>query len=93
VIIDSNVGVSDKRDENTSNIVGDLNAEIKASRDGRFRFKIYNKTINNNILNYYNSSYTQGLGILYRDEFNTFGELFKKFREKFRRKEDSIGSI
>lgn len=91
VVIDGNVGVSENN-KTTSNLVGDFNAEVKVSKDGRLRFKVYNKTINNNILNNYNSPYTQGLGILYRQEFNTIGELVKKFRERFKKKENLVES-
>jgi hypothetical protein len=61
--------------------VGDFNAEVKVSKDGRFRFKVFNKTINN-ILSDYNSPYTQGIGILYRKEFENLGELFRKSRNE-----------
>jgi hypothetical protein len=79
IFIDGNLGLSDNRRNTTSGIVGDFNAEVKVSKDGRFRFKVFNKTINN-ILSDYNSPYTQGLGILYRKEFDTWEELFKKQR-------------
>jgi archaellum component FlaF (FlaF/FlaG flagellin family) len=79
ISIDGNLGLSDNRRNTTSGIVGDFNAEVKVSKDGRFRFKVFNKTINN-ILSDYNSPYTQGLGILYRKEFDTWEELFKKYQ-------------
>jgi hypothetical protein len=88
VTLDGNVGVSDNN-QNTSNIVGDFNVEVKASEDGKFRFKAFNKTINNSILNNYNSPYTQGVGVFYREEFDTIGDLVRKFRDKFRKKDDS----
>lgn len=79
--IDGNLGLSDNKRNTTSGIVGDFNAEVKVSKDGRFRFKVFNKTINN-ILSDYNSPYTQGIGILYRKEFENLGELFRKSRNE-----------
>ncbi len=80
ITIDGNVGLSDNKRNTTSGLVGDFNAEVKVSKDGRFRFKVFNKSINN-ILTDYNSPYTQGVGILYRKEFDTFQDLFKKSKE------------
>ncbi|MBL0341967.1 MAG: translocation/assembly module TamB [Bacteroidetes bacterium] len=88
VSIAGNFGLSDNN-QNTSNLIGDFNVEVKLSKDGKLRFKAFNKTINNSVLNNYNSPYTQGIGLFYQEEFNTVGELVKRFRDKFRRKEPS----
>ena len=69
-------------------VIGDFQVDVKVSKDGRLRFKAFNKTINNSILNNYNSPYTQGIGIFYREDFNTFGELFQRFRQRFGKKEE-----
>jgi len=87
VSVDGNVGVSgSNNNQNTSNLVGDFNVEAKISQDGRFRFKAFNKTINSSILNNYNSPYTQGIGFFYREEFDTVGELFRRYMNKLGRK-------
>ncbi len=87
VTIDGNFGVagnnaSSSNSENTSDIIGDFNVEYKVSKDGRFRFKAFNRTITNTLTNSYNSPYTQGVGILYRQDFNTIGELFRKSQKQ-----------
>ncbi len=87
VNIDGNVGYSDNN-TSTSNLIGDFNVEVKVSQDGKFRFKAFNKTISNSILNNYNSPYTQGIGIFYQEDFNSAEELIERFRDRFRRKED-----
>lgn len=87
VTIDGNVGYSDNN-TSTSNLIGDFNVEVKVSKDSKFRFKAFNKTISNSILNNYNSPYTQGIGIFYQEDFNTAQELLERFRDRFRRKED-----
>ncbi|HNO70192.1 MAG TPA: translocation/assembly module TamB domain-containing protein [Bacteroidia bacterium] len=65
--------------QNTSNIVGDINAEYKLTEDGKLRAKAYNKTNEGNILNTQKGPYTQGLGVFYREEFDTIGELYRRF--------------
>jgi hypothetical protein len=67
--------------ENTSDIIGDFNVEVKVSDDGRLRFKAFNRTITNTITNTYNSPYTQGMGILYRQDFDHIRDLFRKHRD------------
>lgn len=91
VTIDGNVGVannstSNLNNQNTSNLVGDFTVEVKASKDGRIRLKAYNRSNNNSLINNVNSPYTQGVGIFYRMEFDTYNELQTKIRDVFRRK-------
>nr|HMT28684.1 translocation/assembly module TamB domain-containing protein [Bacteroidia bacterium] len=86
VSIDGNVGYSENN-KNTSSLIGDFNVEVKVSKDGKFRFKAFNKTVNNSIINNYNSPYTQGIGIFYQEEFNTLDELINRFKDKFKKKE------
>ena len=91
VTLDGNVGVSDNNNtsQNTSNLVGDFNVEVKVSEDGKFRFRAFNKTINNSVLNNYNSPYTQGVGVIYREDFDTFDEFLQGFKNLLKRKQDS----
>jgi hypothetical protein len=59
---------------------------VKASKDGRVRFKVFNRSNNNTMINNINSPYTQGVGVFYREEFNSFNDLRRKYRELFTRK-------
>lgn len=62
--------------------IGDVDIEILLNRMGTWRLKAYNHYnekfyyINNN------SVQTQGVGILYKKDFNNFKELFRKQKEK-----------
>ena len=63
--------------ESANRIVGDLNVEYKFTKDGRIRGKVFNRT------NYYDpltrkAPYTQGVGIVYRKEFDNLYELFHR---------------
>ncbi len=87
VLIDGNFGVvGNEKSSSTSNIVGDVNVEVKLTEDGRFRVKAFNRSNVNSIydINAFDdrSPYTQGVGVFYRKEFNTFGELFRRKKKK-----------
>jgi len=79
VSISSNVGVAtgqnlnNSNNKNTNQIVGDVDIEVKINK--ALKMKFYNHTNQNNILQY-TAPYTQGIGILYRKEFNTYRDLF-----------------
>ena len=82
VSIDGNFGVAGTDEsKQTSNIVGDVNVEVKITEDGRFRVKAFNKTNSINSIEY-NAPYTQGVGIFYRKEFENLRDLFGKNRKK-----------
>lgn len=68
----------------TNNIVGDFNVDFKLNRN--VHLKAFNKANNDNY-RFYDSDYTQGVGIFYREEFDTFDELFIKYLAKLGLKE------
>lgn len=77
-------GGNNQRTTNTTNLVGDLSAEYKLTKNGKLRLKAYNKTNDNTVLNA-DAPYSQGVGLGYKEEFNTFDELFRRYRDKLRR--------
>jgi hypothetical protein len=79
IVIDGNVGVA--KDQYTSNIVGDFTVEYKVSPDGRFRVKAFNRSNALNLLND-RAPYTQGIGVFYREEFDTLKDLLKRYSRK-----------
>jgi hypothetical protein len=90
VLIESNLGVNTGQgttvENKTSNqIVGDVNVEIKLNNS--LRFKVFNRTNQYDVWQYI-SPYTQGLGIVYRKEFNNVKDLFKKKVKKEKRKKE-----
>jgi hypothetical protein len=62
---------------NTSNIAGEFDVNVKLTDDGKFSIKAYNHS--NDDLLYKTSQYTQGVGFVYREDFNTFGEIARRF--------------
>jgi len=76
--------------ETTSNIVGDVLVEVKMTKDGRFRVKAFNKTNTQDLRND-NAPFTQGVGVSYQKEFDKFKDIFKRTRErKKKRKGDEV---
>ncbi len=85
VTIDGNFGVAGsetatgQRAQSASNIIGDVNVEVKITPEGKFRVKAFNRSNTFDIINT-NSPYTQGIGLFYRKEFDDFSDLFRRFR-------------
>jgi len=63
--------------QNSSNIVGDFDLDVKLNRSGSLRAKAY--THSNDDFSIDNSPTTQGVGLSYQEEFNTVGELMHKY--------------
>lgn len=72
-----NVSTTNAEGGTASKIVGDFIGEVKLTKDGRLKGKVYNKSEEQDLL-YGNTSYTQGIGIFYRREFDNISDLFKK---------------
>ena len=90
VTIDGNFGyqnVQNNPNTNASSIVGDLNVEVRITKDGRLRLKAFNRTNTVDLLDN-TSPYTQGVGIFYRKEFNNLEELFSNQKRKERKKKE-----
>ncbi len=64
---------------NSGEIVGDFDLNIKLTDNGKLQFKAYNHS-NDNLIND-TSPYTQGIGFTYREEFNSLNELLKMYRD------------
>lgn len=90
VLINSNIDVGRKENQNvnnTSNIVGDVSVEVKIDKRGKFRVKAFTRP--NDKLIYETSPYTSGVGVFFREEFDSFGTLVKGYWNKiFKSKEE-----
>ena len=70
----------------TSSLIGDFDVDVKLNPTGTLSWKAYTKT-NDNLI-YDNSPTTQGTGITYKEEFNSFDEVIKKYWEMIFGKND-----
>lgn len=83
--INTNVGVGGNevtdqaiQNEETSNIVGDVNVEYKIN--DKVKLRAFNQHNNESYLEE-RGPYTQGIGVFYRKEFDRFIDLFRKQKE------------
>ncbi|HOZ30849.1 MAG TPA: translocation/assembly module TamB domain-containing protein, partial [Bacteroidales bacterium] len=75
VLINGNVGVGENK-SSTSNLIGDIEVQLKVNKSGSFRLKGFTRA--NDDMQAEFGPYTNGVGIFYTQDFNTFGELFTK---------------
>ena len=82
LLINGNFGYRDNPMAN-SNFVGDFDVEWLLTKSGEIRLKAYNQTNDR----YYTKTTltTQGVGIAYKKDFNTWDELFRWFLWKRRK--------
>jgi hypothetical protein len=81
--LSSNVGVSRNTsniNQNTTNIIGDIRIEYKITKDGKIRLVVYNESNDYRLGTTQQSPYTQGLGVLYQEEFDTLDEFWSNFK-------------
>jgi hypothetical protein len=72
-----------------NNFGGEFSFEIKPKRSNRLRFKVFNRA---NAVFLSQNPYTQGIGVLFREEFNHFGDLFGRRKSPAIRREDEEAS-
>ncbi len=94
VTVDGNFGVNGNNatttsNKNSSSLIGDVNIDYKLSDDGRYRVKGFNRSNDNTQQATTGGAYTQGVGFFYREEFETFNDLFKRYLKKIKKKDKS----
>lgn len=90
LILDGNFGYAQNnviQDDNQSNFIGEFTVEYKLSRDGRLRVSGFNRSVNNNLLQTV-SPYTQGVGLFYREEFDSLDELWRRYFGQAKKQSD-----
>jgi hypothetical protein len=84
VSVDGNFGVNSTQSRNSSGLIGDVNIDYKLSEDGRYRLKGFNRSNDITQVTTAGGPYTQGIGLFYREEFETFTQLLKRYQRKRR---------
>ena len=85
VIINGNFDVrGTSNDQNTNQITGDFDAEVKLTE--RIRLKVFNRY--NNPYTGKTEPYTQGVGVFFRQDFNKFSDLVRKKEKSDLKKEE-----
>jgi hypothetical protein len=90
--INSNLGYNnDVLTTNSTNFIGDLDVEYKLNKSGKLRAKAYTHTADNFYINPTGNAYTtQGLGLMYKEEYDNISDLFRFYFTKPNNKKDSI---
>ncbi len=77
VIVNGNIGSSKYINQN-SDVVGDVDVEVKLDEKGRLRAKAFSHSADQ-YSNYLDNSQRSGVGLVYQEEFSSFRELFNRF--------------
>jgi len=81
VTINGNIGNNSRLQSNTTNpVVGEVEVYVKLTKSGKLQLKAYNRA--NDDLIYDTSLYKQGVGLSFREEFDSLSDLFKFYRSK-----------
>ncbi len=86
ISVDGNFGVNNNQAKNSNGLIGDVNIDYKLSTDGRYRLKGFNRSNDNTQITTAGGPFTQGVGVFYREEFETFDQLFKRYMARFKKK-------
>ncbi len=75
--INGNIGSREDLVNDNTQFIGDFDLEYRFSRDGRLRGKFFNRT---NDSRYFKSAMTtQGVGLVYKENFHNFPALYRQF--------------
>ncbi len=83
VTINGNLGTNSNQNQD-NDIVGDFDVNIKLDQKGKLQMKAFTRS--NEYLSDYASRNTQGVGIFYKEDFDTVSELFRKYLGFLRKK-------
>jgi len=79
VTVNGNVGYGEDQTR-ASNLIGDFDVEVKLNNSGSLRAKAYTRTNNDLVYSTYTTSpTTQGVGISFKEEFDTLEELMQRY--------------
>jgi hypothetical protein len=84
--LSTNVGVAygeGGTQQGANNLIGDFSAEYNLTQDGKLRLKAFSQSNDRNLNQVDQAPTTQGVGLAYREEFDTFGEFFRKIGRLF----------
>ncbi len=69
----------------TTNYIGDVRVEYNITQDGKVRLMVYNESNDRRMTTTAQSPYTQGIGVIYQEEFDNWGQLLDGIQELFKR--------
>ncbi len=69
--------------QSQTNILGDFLVEYSLTEDGKIRLKVFNETNPYEVFSTSSSIYTQGVGLVYQEDFDTLDEFFTEIKGLF----------
>lgn len=66
-----------------TSILGDFLVEYSLTKDGKIRLKVFNETNPYEVFSTSSSIYTQGVGLIYQEDFDTLDEFFDEIKGLF----------
>ncbi len=69
----------------TTNYIGDVRVEYNITQDGKIRLMVYNESNDRRMTTTTQSPYTQGIGVIYQEEFDNWKQLSDGIQELFKR--------
>jgi hypothetical protein len=83
--IQTNLGMSQSNNltQNPNTFIGDVNVEYKLNSVGNVSIHAYNESNEYDLSNQNQSNYTQGVGISYKQSFNSLSELICEMKNLF----------
>ena len=82
VMINGNIGNKQYASSSRSDVVGDIDVEIKLNKKGQLRLTLFSHSADQ-YSNYLDQSQRNGLGIAFQEDFDTFSELWHRiFKSK-----------
>jgi len=81
VTINGNIGNNSRLQTNTTNpVVGEVEVYVKLTKSGKLQLKAYNRA--NDDLIYDTSLYKQGVGLTFKEEFDSLSDLFHFYKSR-----------
>jgi hypothetical protein len=89
LLLSTNLGVAygQQTTQNSNALIGDFLLEYLLTNDGKLRLKAFSQSNDRNLNRADQALTTQGAGVAYREEFNTFSEFWQRVRNIFRSSE------
>jgi hypothetical protein len=87
VSVTGNFGVArgNANTSQTTNYIGDVRVEYNITQDGKIRLMVYNESNDRRMTTTTQSPYTQGIGVIYQEEFDNWKQLAEGIQELFKR--------
>ncbi|MCT4613462.1 MAG: translocation/assembly module TamB [Marinifilaceae bacterium] len=85
VSINGNLG-TDNNKTTSNDFVGDVDVNVKIDKKGKLQLRAFTRSNDHNMI-YEEQRNKQGVGISYKENFNTVKELFRRYLNHFRRQE------